>query len=118
MKTFVVTKGIFENTIFKGEVLNNRVYNKETTGQSYDLENCIEYDPFVEILIKEGVKKPKLAEKQRELILEFCNYDFVLWYFKIDTNKAKNRKEILLKMRDYLNNEGFERYLKLIYNHI
>jgi hypothetical protein len=113
MKTFVVTKGIFEGTIFKGKILNSRVYNKETTGQSYILENCTEYDPFVEVLIKEGAKKPKLAEKQLDLILEFCNYDFVLWYFKIDTTKAKSKKDLIIQMRNYLNNEGWKKYLEL-----
>lgn len=44
MKNYIVTAGIFENTIFRGKVdcLNKRVINIDTIGQSYPLENCKE----------------------------------------------------------------------------
>lgn len=38
---YKVIFGIFEGTIFKGKVIGNRVYNLDTEGQSYLLENCI-----------------------------------------------------------------------------
>jgi hypothetical protein len=38
---YKVIIGIFEGTIFNGEVINNRVYNLNTKGQSYPVENCI-----------------------------------------------------------------------------
>lgn len=41
MKKFLVTTGIFEGTTFYGDVLNGRVINNETTGQSYPVKNCV-----------------------------------------------------------------------------
>lgn len=37
---FKVITGIFAGLNFEGEVINGRVHNNETTGQSYPLENC------------------------------------------------------------------------------
>lgn len=44
MKNYIVTAGIFENTLFRGKVdyTNNRVVNIDTVGQSYPIENCKE----------------------------------------------------------------------------
>lgn len=41
MKKYIVIKGIFEGTIFNGIEKNGRIYNVDTVGQSYPLENCI-----------------------------------------------------------------------------
>ena len=44
MKNYIVTTGIFENTLFRGKAdyTNNRVINIDTVGQSYPIENCKE----------------------------------------------------------------------------
>jgi len=47
-------------------------------------------------------------------ILEFGNFDFVKWYFKIDFTEAKTKKDIIKQMFDYLNNQGYEKYNTLI----
>ena len=38
---YQVIKGIFEGVIFEGKIINNRIFNLETEGQSYPIENCI-----------------------------------------------------------------------------
>lgn len=42
MKNYIVTTGIFENTIFRGKAdyTNKRIINIDTVGQSYPIENC------------------------------------------------------------------------------
>jgi succinate dehydrogenase flavin-adding protein (antitoxin of CptAB toxin-antitoxin module) len=114
MKTYIVVKGIFENTIFKGIEQNDRIYNKETVGQSYPLDNCIEYDYIVDILLIEGNKKLKSTNTTLSTILEFGDFEFVKWYFKINFTESKTKKEIIKQMFDYLNNEGFQKYNILI----
>lgn len=116
MEKYVVIKGIFENTIFNGTAKNNRVHNNDTIGQSYPLDNCIKYDFLCEILLKEGEKRLKGVDKTLSVILDFCDFQFIKWYFKIDFTESKNPKDIKKQMFNYLNNEGFYKLENLILN--
>ena len=42
MKTYKVIFGIFEGTVFKGEIIKDRVHNINSVGQSFPIQNCIE----------------------------------------------------------------------------
>ena len=48
---YQVTSGIFEGTVFNGCVRSNRVYNLDTTGQSYPIENIIYLPELKKIII-------------------------------------------------------------------
>jgi len=114
MKTFEVKSGIFEGKKFKGELKNGRVYNRESVGQSFEESNCIEVDFLLETLLVEGEKRLKGIQKTFETIFDFCQFDYVKYYFKLDFNESKTKKDLFIQMRDYLNNEGFEKYNYLI----
>jgi hypothetical protein len=113
MEKYIVIAGIFEGLIFEGEQKNGRTYNKETAGQSYPCENCLKIDPLVEILLSEGKKRLKGFNLVAKTILNFCDFEYLKYYFKIDFTEAKTEKEVIKQMLDYLNNEGFEKYEKL-----
>jgi hypothetical protein len=55
MKKFIVTCGIFEGTSFYGDIVNKRVVNNETIGQSYPVENCdliyVSYGTYINDLL-------------------------------------------------------------------
>lgn len=71
-------------------------------------------DTFIETLLVESHKRHKDFRTTAETILLYCNYQSVTAYFKIDTAKAKNKKEIIAEMLKHLNNDGFEHYNNLI----
>ena len=114
MKTYLVKNGIFKGNQFKGELKNGRIYNRESIGQSFDENNCIEFDFLIEIILKEGEKRLKGTQKTFETILDFCLFEHVKYYFKLDFNEAKTKKELIKQMINYCNNQGFEKYEKII----
>ena len=117
MKTYIVKTGIFEGKKFTGELKNNRIYNRSTIGQSFEEKNCVEYDYLLEILLKESELRNKNTKKMLELILDLCFFSYVLYYFKLENDFYSNtKKELVQKMFNYLNNEGFEKYSQLIKN--
>lgn len=58
---FQVKQGIFENTIFEGKIINDRVYNLETEGQSYPIANCVEIEEFKNLARVEELKNQLIA---------------------------------------------------------
>ena len=57
-KIYYVNNKIMDK-IFKGEIIKNRIWNNETIGQSYNINDCIElnnklYKDFLNNIIKDN----------------------------------------------------------------
>ena len=85
-KVYYVNNKIM-NKIFKGEVIKNRVWNNETTGQSYSIEDCLELDKkiyidflnnkeFILIIYKSGLQSTGYnANENNNLIKYIIKHD-------------------------------------------
>ena len=47
IKKYRVIKGIFINTVFNGSIVGDRVWNEDSYGQSYPIENCEVINEFI-----------------------------------------------------------------------
>ena len=100
---YQVIKGIFEGRIFNGTVKNNRVYNNDTTGQSYPLKNCIELKNNLDLCINDVVKIVKpfpnadLTGKTAKVV-EISQFRQPVFYIEVEGKKITCLPEYVEKL--------------------
>lgn len=85
MNRFIITSGIFEGTSFLGSVKNNRVFNTETIGQSYPIENCLQIGDNVEII--KPFPNLNLTGKTGKVV-EFSAFNNPIFYIEIEGKRT------------------------------
>jgi hypothetical protein len=88
MNKYIVTNGIFEGTIFNGAIIKDRIYNDETSGQSYPLKNC-EIHKEKSLKIGDKIKVIKNFPNgnfigKQGIILEFSHLNKPVLYVEIE----------------------------------